>query len=330
MILRRVGSFAVNNFRKLQVDKIVSKNESKGVKQSVSVASLSSAVPERDRNIPRKYKRIVRFVVPQRPLLRWLILGTLSGGIAIYGWQLFAPDYRSKEDPGHYYSDWKIRLYTSLPLNAVSRMVGALANVPVPVSLRESVYGTYAKAYDCRMDEAVEESFNAYPTFAAFFNRNLKEGTRPISSSLLVSPADGTVTHFGKVVDGRVEYVKGNDYEIHEFLGPINTDTKVGHSLFQVVIYLAPGDYHAFHSPAHWKVLEKVHHPGFLLSLCLVVSGNMLSAVAATNVGDIVIDSKPVKNRKILESEQYNVFDQNYHLSPGAKVGEFRLGPRSC
>ena len=34
-------------------------------------------------------------------------------------------------------------------------------------------------------------------------------------------------------------------------------------SLFYCVIYLAPGDYHRFHSPANWSVQYRRHFPGF-------------------------------------------------------------------
>ncbi|KAI1729174.1 phosphatidylserine decarboxylase domain-containing protein [Ditylenchus destructor] len=350
MFLRKVRSFATNNFiKRLEIERFPTQlNVKHGVKPSSSAAFLSSTAAKPAQHAEHKRFRRFGAIVRQRPFIRYLVLGTLTAGTALYLWQLFVPDYRSEVDPRHYYSHWKIRLYTSLPWNTISRAAGVLSNIHVPVSMRESIYGTYVKMYDCKMDEALHEDLKAYPTFRAFFNRDLKENVRPISSSPLVSPADGTVLHFGKVTNGRIEYVKEHDYEIHEFLGPINTDTRVGYSLFQVVIYLAPGDYHAFHSPADWKALEKIHHPGFLLSVrpsyidwipklfCMnervVLSGHWkhgyfsMTAVAATNVGDIVINSESIKNRKVIETEQFNVVDHNYHFTPGVKVGEFRLG----
>uniref|UniRef100_A0A914HAN6 phosphatidylserine decarboxylase n=1 Tax=Globodera rostochiensis TaxID=31243 RepID=A0A914HAN6_GLORO len=284
----------------------------------------------------------------KRRLFKWLFLGTLSAFAGFCLWDVFVPSSRERQDPTHYYTDWKIRLYTKFPWNAVSSIVGFLSNIPIPVVLRAPIYGVYVRFFNCRMDEAAEESLQAYPTFAAFFTRPLRPGVRPISHSLLVSPADGTVLHFGKVVDGRVEFVKDSDYELHEFLGPVNADTRVGNALYQVVIYLAPGDYHAFHSPTTWRVQEKVYFPGSLLSvnpsfvdwipkiLCLneriVLSGQWhygyfsLCAVAATNVGDIVITNEPVKNRRVHATEQYSIFDESMRFKPGDKVGEFRLG----
>ena len=41
-----------------------------------------------------------------------------------------------------------------------------------------------------------------------------------------------------------------------------------GNDLYHIVIYLAPGDYHGFHSPAQWDVSYRRHFPG----MCVCVS----------------------------------------------------------
>lgn len=53
-----------------------------------------------------------------------------------------------------------------------------------------------------------------------------------------VSPADGKVLHFGKVLNNRVEYVKGYDFELNEFLGPINANTRVIFELLQLYTFI--------------------------------------------------------------------------------------------
>jgi phosphatidylserine decarboxylase len=288
-----------------------------------------------------------RKVTLRRITLR-ILAGTVVVGTGAYIFNIFLPDWRVEKDPKHYYSNWQIRMYTSLPLNVVSKFAGVVSRVEIPVFLREKLYRLYARVYDCRLDEAKEEDLRNYPSFAAFFNRSLKENVRPISACPLVSPADGTLLHFGEVKDRRVECVKGHDYDVGDFLGPVESKTKPDNKLYQLVVYLAPGDYHAFHSPALWEVHEKVHHPGFLLSvrpsvlnwipnlLCLnervILSGTWkhgyfsMSAVAATNVGDIVISPTGDKEAEVLTTGDHIVYETRTKYYPGDLVGEFRLG----
>ena len=103
-------------------------------------------------------------------------------------------------------------------------------------------------------------------------------------------PSDGIVLTYGKVNSSHVEQVKGVTYSLSRFLGPVNW-THAGdgaadaHShaadgvdyierikshgkdteLYQAVIYLAPGDYHRFHSPTEWSVTFRRYFPGLIL-----------------------------------------------------------------
>jgi phosphatidylserine decarboxylase len=38
--------------------------------------------------------------------------------------------------------------------------------------------------------------------------------------------------------------------------------TREGNELYHCVIYLAPGDYHCFHSPTDWTISHRRHFPG--------------------------------------------------------------------
>ena len=96
---------------------------------------------------------------------------------------------------------------------------------------------------------------------------------------LQTSPSDGRILHFGRIHHGCVEQVKGVTYSLPGFLGPPghgNTATAVAgeasfeeqikqnddNVLYHCVVYLAPGDYHGFHSPTQWTVNYRRHFPG--------------------------------------------------------------------
>lgn len=144
--------------------------------------------------------------------------------------------------------------------------------------------------------------------------------------------------HYGEVNGNLIEQVKGVSYDLDMFLGPplqkidytkeqqiqeekVHTgeyarSLEAESGLFFVVIYLAPGDYHRFHSPCDWDIIARRHFPGdlfsvspymakylpnlFILNERVVLLGvwkygaMAYVPVGATNVGSIVIHQDPV------------------------------------
>lgn len=118
---------------------------------------------------------------------KWIVVGAIATGTGAYTLNLVLPDTRAEHDPQHYYSNIRIRFYTSLPWNALSRVTGYGATMTIPVFMRSTLYGAYVKAYNCNMEEAKDPNLESYRSFAEFFNRPLKERARPISASTMVS-----------------------------------------------------------------------------------------------------------------------------------------------
>ena len=183
---------------------------------------------------------------------------------------------------------WRLRGWRRFPWRVFSRNWGRITNTHFyPQWVNTFLIWIWAKGFGCNLDDA-ELNWTEYKTLGHFFTRKLKPGVRPISSKgQLVSPADGKVTYFGQFKGGFLEQVKGSHYSLNYFLGlqkenkcivngvetveiltaPMHASVseknvtstllhrKDGSTvLMQMIIYLSPGDYHRFHSPADWSV----------------------------------------------------------------------------
>ena len=174
----------------------------------------------------------------------------------------------------------KISIYKMLPLKLISRVMGWITRLYLPIWLRSLIFQFYIRIFSCHHHEMLNEDLNSYQTISEFFRRRIKMELRPIDKeSPLVSPCDGRVLTCGKVSRGLIEQVKGITYTASSFLGVPLTDGLMksqqqrknsttehddahsyaesllryrGHALYYAVIYLAPGDYHRFHSPTEW------------------------------------------------------------------------------
>src|SRR5207248_503706 len=49
-----------------------------------------------------------------------------------------------------------------------------------------------------------------------------------------------------------------------------------GNALYFGVIYLAPGDYHRFHSPTNWVVEKRRHFAGIFITIFIIINCNFI------------------------------------------------------
>lgn len=342
-------------------------------------------------------------------------------------------------------NDWLFFCYSTLPLNALSRLWGQVNSLTLPVWFRPWGFKCYSYLFGVNMDEMADPDLKHYANLSEFFYRTIKPNVRPIhpGENVVVCPSDGKVLKIG-IIDsenGEVEQVKGLTYSIKDFLGThshpsmlksesslsldsdeaqdrefakqMNFKLSVDGSgeseqlikvkdegdkaveeskptiskslkllselslmstsyhmpcnepndtqLYFAVIYLAPGDYHHYHSPVDWVCKLRRHFPGDLFSVAPYFQRNFpnlfvlnervallghwkhgffsMTAVGATNVGSIKLsfDKELVTNvKRNKHNEPHSCYEATYQnaskilggmpLIKGEEMGGFMLG----
>lgn len=285
-------------------------------------------------------------------ITRWVPLGS----VIYVGWCYI------RASINYEVSKVEIRFYEMFPFRVTSRIWGKIAAYELPTSIRSVVYGTYVRLFNVNLNDAAITDLTSYKSLSAFFTRPLREGARYISPAACVSPCDGVVLNCGPADTDKIEQVKGVTYSLEEFLGE-NKWSKTKESsyyrsllrdkeniLHQCIIYLAPGDYHRFHSPCDWTSTFRRHFSGKLLSvnpwMASLIPGLFtqneravyvgewkhgffsMTAVGATNVGSIEIYKDPHlrtntkgKRNRVDEADLEKVSFQK-----GELFGQFNMG----
>eukprot|EP01134_Creolimax_fragrantissima_P007342 CFRG7342T1 len=258
---------------------------------------------------------------------------------------------------------WQIAVITKFPTRCLSRAWGFTFSQPMPIWLREPVYKLYANLFGCNLEEMEADDLKEFESLQQFFGRALKPGVRVIDEkAALVSPVDGTVLHFGPVTDGRMEQVKGITYSLKGLLGQglkVTEEIEAGmipekgKSLQHIIIYLAPGDYHRYHSPCEWTIDTSRHFPGDLLSVNPAVARVLEGlfnyneracitgdwehgffsyvAVGAYNVGSMMFNFDPELTTNKRSAHRRGEFIErkyldNVKVTKGEELGQFKLG----
>jgi phosphatidylserine decarboxylase len=204
------------------------------------------------------------------------------------------------------------RLLHIVPKNVLSHFVGIFVRSRLPFGFHTAVKNWFIKHFRIDGSEA-EKPVESYVTLGDFFIRRLKPGARPLASSLMISPVDGTLTQGGRFVSEkpRLTQIKGLDYSLPELAGP-GWELRDYLSGGYLTIYLAPYNYHRIHAPIDGEITRVSYLPGALWPvntwsvnhipglfvvnerIIVEISGPegkvLVIMVGATNVGRITLD----------------------------------------
>lgn len=286
--------------------------------------------------------------------------------------------------PARQWAAWQVAAFQSwIPYRFLSHVWGVVTRIPLVLYVcKYAVYMLWTVMYDCKLDE-MEAPLASYASLSEFFLRGLRPGMRPVDAQTpgaMVSPVDGKILHVGSADVGELssvllEQVKGVTYSLQEFVGPFPdgfprkewaagmkgaAPTSSDRKLQTIVLYLAPGDYHHFHSPVEWEITQQRHFPGNLMPVrpwaveqvpglyCqnerVALNGTWeqgyfgMVAVGALNVGSIDLACDP-ELRTNLESswpfqrptQSLPFAEKSHKAAPfaavrGQRLGDFNLG----
>lgn len=235
-----------------------------------------------------------------------------------------------------------------LPKQALTQLMGSLANLQAG-SATTAVIRWFIQRYKVDMSEALNPDPAAYPSFNAFFTRELKPDARPLSPAEWICPVDGAVSQLGSINGDQIFQAKGHQYSTQALLGgdaQLAAQFQNGHF---ATIYLSPRDYHRIHMPRAGTLKRMIYVPGELFSVnpstargvpglfarnervvCVFESASgpfVMVLVGATIVGSMATTwhgiVNPPRTGKVRE---WSYVEQDIQLAQGEEMGRFLLG----
>jgi len=155
--------------------------------------------------------------------------------------------------------DLNFLLTNRIPRNTLTRFIGWFSQIENPVVAFISIkIWKFFSALD--LTEAKNQNFKS---MHACFTRELKPNARPINPDLnyLVSPCDGLIGAFGRVINGEIFQAKGFPYLIEDLI-PNKSLAKSYEGCEYVTLRLTSSMYHRFHAPSAMRIKKVTYISG--------------------------------------------------------------------
>ena len=232
-----------------------------------------------------------------------------------------------------------------LPQHLLSRLMFRFARIQIPW-IKNRFTSWFVSNYKVNLNEAQLEDIEEYKHFNDFFTRALKDGSRPVSDSKVVSPVDGVVSQFGSIKEALIVQAKGKKYSVEALLAE---NSKNDFYTSFVTIYLSPKDYHRIHMPFDGSLKLMKYIPGNLFSVNQRTVNNIdqvfarnerlvfyfeteYGEIALVMVGAIFVGSMEtswegqITPPYVKSIKTYDYDSRQIELSKGKELGRFNMG----
>ncbi|APW48033.1 archaetidylserine decarboxylase [Rhodoferax antarcticus] len=235
-----------------------------------------------------------------------------------------------------------------LPKQALTWWAGSIARSHGG-ALTTRLIAWFVKRYHVNMAEAANPDIASYPTFNAFFTRELKAGVRPLARAALICPVDGAISQCGQIQGQQMFQAKGHHFSSTALVGGDAALAAQFDNGFFATLYLSPRDYHRIHMPCDGRLTRMIYVPGDLFSVnpatargvpglfarnervvCVFEGSSgpfVMVLVGATIVGSMAtVWQGAVNNPRAGKVCDWRYDDQSIVLRQGGEMGRFLLG----
>lgn len=150
--------------------------------------------------------------------------------------------------------------------HGLTHLIYLLSHCTTPWVRTGLIKGFLAAFPTTNLSEAESDKIEHYPSFNAFFTRQLKADARPLADNDWVCPADGKLMEVGQADADRILQAKKHPYTLTNLLGDPDIAERFASSQFATT-YLAPFNYHRVHCPCDAQLTDMLLIPGMLHSV---------------------------------------------------------------